>query len=126
MVDVDLNKYPTDYRGRQSFVFVRAIEKVVARCYTYSMGGVTQLLPEYGGPAIDSKRIPGPMVMRDIGEYTSPVDGSHITSRGQHRDHVRRHDLVEVGNERIGSLEKSIDTGGSIGRDIKKALESAS
>lgn len=40
-----------------------------------------------------------PAVMSDIGEYQSQVDGSMITSRSQHREHLRKHNCVEVGSE---------------------------
>ena len=42
-----------------------------------------------------------PRVMRDIAEYTSPMDGTRITSRSQHRDHMKRHRVIEVGNEQV-------------------------
>jgi hypothetical protein len=40
-----------------------------------------------------------PMVQADIKPYRSMIDGSMITSRSQHRDHLRQHNCVEVGNE---------------------------
>lgn len=38
-------------------------------------------------------------VYGDIQPYKSMVDGSMITSRSQHREHLRRHGVVEVGND---------------------------
>ena len=40
-----------------------------------------------------------PMVMKDIQPYQSMIDGSEITSRSRHREHLREHGCVEVGNE---------------------------
>ena len=40
-----------------------------------------------------------PEVMPDIHEYRSMVDGSIITSRSRHREHLRDHGMVEVGND---------------------------
>lgn len=40
-----------------------------------------------------------PMVMGDIQPYQSMVTGEMITSRSVHREHLRRHQLIEVGNE---------------------------
>ncbi len=40
-----------------------------------------------------------PMVMPDIHPYKSMVTGEVITSRSSHRDHLKAHKLVEVGNE---------------------------
>ena len=42
-----------------------------------------------------------PLVQPDIQPYQSMVDGSWITSRSQHREHVRSHGLIEYGNEKI-------------------------
>lgn len=41
----------------------------------------------------------GPMVMPDIQPYTSMIDGSTITSRSKHREHLRAHGYQEVGND---------------------------
>lgn len=38
-------------------------------------------------------------VQGEIEPYQSMVDGTWITSRTQHREHLRRHGCVEVGNE---------------------------
>lgn len=38
-------------------------------------------------------------VLGDIAPYKSMVDGSMIEGRRQHRDHLRRNNLLEVGNE---------------------------
>lgn len=38
-------------------------------------------------------------VMPDIQPYQSMADGSMIMSRSQHREHLKRHNLVEVGND---------------------------
>lgn len=39
------------------------------------------------------------LVMPDIKPYTSMIDGSQITSRSQHREHLRSNHCTEVGNE---------------------------
>lgn len=40
-------------------------------------------------------------VMPDIAPYRSVIDGSMITGRKQHRDHLRAHGCFEVGNEKL-------------------------
>jgi hypothetical protein len=101
----DLSEYPPDWKGRRTYVYV-AGQGVIPVIYTYFQGGNRQLLPEYGGPDYEDKAHgSGIMVMRDIGEYKSVVDGTNITSRSHHREHIRRHDLVEVGNERVRQQE---------------------
>jgi hypothetical protein len=53
----------------------------------------------------------GPMVMPDIAPYKSMIDGSMITSRSVHRDHLRQHGCIEVGNEKMETkLPPPIDT----------------
>lgn len=41
----------------------------------------------------------GPMVFGDIKPYKSMIDGTLITSRSQHREHLKAHGCVEVGND---------------------------
>lgn len=50
---------------------------------------------KYGFPSY-----PAPMVISDIAPYRSAVTGERIVGRRQHRDHLRDHGLVEVGNEK--------------------------
>lgn len=38
-------------------------------------------------------------IQNDIKPYKSMVDGTMITSRSQHRNHLRRHNCIEVGDE---------------------------
>jgi hypothetical protein len=40
-----------------------------------------------------------PMVMADIQPYKSMINGEMITSRSQHRSHLKQHGMVEIGNE---------------------------
>lgn len=42
-----------------------------------------------------------PQIMLDIKPYTSMVDGSMITSRSKHREHLRQHNCIEIGNEKM-------------------------
>lgn len=40
-----------------------------------------------------------PMIQSDIEGYISQVDGSWIDSKSKHRDHLKRHRMIEVGND---------------------------
>ena len=63
----------------------------------------------------------GPMIITDIEPYRSVATGEVVSGRRQHRDMLRAHGLVEVGNERFPprrSLEMP-----PAGADIKRALE---
>jgi hypothetical protein len=41
----------------------------------------------------------GPMVIDDIAPYRSQITGEMITSRSQHREHLRAHGCVEIGDQ---------------------------
>lgn len=47
----------------------------------------------------------GHMVMPEIKPYKSMITGEMITSRAQHRAHLKRHGCVEVGNETAAQLK---------------------
>lgn len=38
-------------------------------------------------------------IMEDIKPYKSMIDGREITSRSTHREHLRAHGCIEIGNE---------------------------
>ena len=40
-----------------------------------------------------------PIIMPDIQPYQSMADGSMITSRSHHREHLKQHNCIEIGNE---------------------------
>jgi hypothetical protein len=42
-----------------------------------------------------------PVVMNDIQPYKSMQTGEIITSRSQHRTHLKQHGLIEIGNEKM-------------------------
>lgn len=42
----------------------------------------------------------GPYVIPDIEPYRSVITGEVISGRRQHRDHLRAHGCIEVGNEK--------------------------
>lgn len=53
-----------------------------------------------------AERPRGPYIMTDIRPYRSVIDGSMITSRSQHREHLARHGCHEVGNEEPAPLRE--------------------
>lgn len=69
----------------------------------------------------DSPATPqGPMVVKDIAPYKSMVTGEMIGGRRQHREHLRTHNMVEVGNE-VVPIRKP--THPSVAPDLKAALQ---
>ena len=43
----------------------------------------------------------GLLIIPDIQPYQSVIDGSVIAGRRQHREHLKAHDCIEVGNEKM-------------------------
>ena len=60
-------------------------------------------------------------VVEDMKPYVSPLDKTVISSRKQHRDHMIKHDVIEVGNERITPKKKKI-AGVGLKEDLIKAF----
>lgn len=66
-----------------------------------------ELIPaeEYVRPSSDA-----PMILGDLQPYKSMITGEMINGRRQHREHLRQHGCIEVGNEKIGQRrEVSVD-----------------
>ena len=61
------------------------------------------------------------MVMSDIGGYISQVDGSWIESRSKHRDHLKRHGMIELGND-VPTNVKSIEISRKSQEQRKRAI----
>ena len=59
-----------------------------------------------------------PGIMPDIQPYQSMADGSMITSRSQHRAHLRQHNCIEIGNE---SMETKVAPPTDNRREILRA-----
>ena len=57
-----------------------------------------ELVPkdEYVPPASDA-----PFIVGDIAPYRSMITGEVIPGRRQHREHLRQHGCIEVGNEKL-------------------------
>ena len=49
-----------------------------------------------------------PMVMSDIEGYVSQVDGTWIKSRSHHRNHLKQHKMIELGND-VPTQHKKIE-----------------
>jgi hypothetical protein len=59
---------------------------------------------------LDKGKKPGHQIMLDIQPYKSMVDGSMITSRSKHREHLRQHNCIEIGNETMQNTPPPIPT----------------
>lgn len=62
-----------------------------------------------------------PMVMKDVEPYRSVIDGSVIGGRRQHRDHLKAHGCIEVGNEM--PTHRPTSTLPPVAQDIQRAMQ---
>lgn len=60
-------------------------------------------------------------IIADIEAYRSPLDGSMITSRSRHRDHMREHGVIEMGNEYPKDRRQEVEMPRA-GNDIAQAM----
>ncbi len=63
-----------------------------------------------------------PYVQGDIDPYHSVITGRLITSRSEHRTHLRQHGMIEVGNEMPQSVRSPAPP---VATDIIAALEAS-
>lgn len=80
---------------------------------------------QVNGELIPKDRYDGPVksglqIIPDIKPYQSVITGEEISSRSKHRAHLKRYDMVEIGNERIPP-KKMPDVPG-LKNDILKAM----
>lgn len=76
-------------------------------------------LPKHCGETM-RRIITAPFVQSDIGGYKSMATGEWISSRSKHREHLRKHGLIEIGNEKISQPKQKADP--TIRRDIINAV----
>ena len=88
----------------------------------YERGELVYLNPKYQAPK-RSEIVAAPYFMKDISEYKSPLDGQMITTRSQHRDHMREHGVIEVGNERMPTAKAEPKVDKELGHAIKRRLD---
>ena len=50
-----------------------------------------------------------PMIQSDIQGYVSQIDGSWIDSKSKHRNHLKQHGCIEVGNEKMSNATPKQD-----------------
>jgi hypothetical protein len=75
-------------------------------------------------PSLARSDLAAPLVQTDLAPYRSMRTGELIGGRAQHREHLARHGLIEVGNERaaFAPLPPVGPAPGEIARDIKREL----
>ena len=66
-----------------------------------------------------------PMIIRDVQPYRSTITGEVIGSRSHHREHLRAHGCIEVGNEPIRD-RAPLESPPGLGEDIARAYDQLS
>jgi hypothetical protein len=119
----DLFEYPADHVGTRHYVSVRGYSRSIPRYKTFrGTDGYNRVLPEFGGVE-QPYTSDSPFIMPDKQPYVSPMDGSYITSRSAHREHMRKHNAVECGDRPVGELKPQQGRKLS-GRDIADVIRS--
>lgn len=120
----DLYEFPAEYYGRKTYVSVQGHSKSIPALYTYKgTDGRNHVLPEYGGTdKYFTKPNNFPMIMPGIQAFVSPIDGTVIHSRAGVRDHEKRHDVIQVGDDKLPPRTEAAPMPRA-GHDIKRALE---
>lgn len=119
----DLYDFPSDYVGRKCYVSVRGHLRSIPKYKTYrAADGYNRLHPDFGG-TFECVNAGSPMIMRDMEPVASTLEpGVMVTSRSQHRELMRKHNVIEVGNERLPSRPRDVH-GPVTGRDIANAIK---
>jgi hypothetical protein len=123
MQDVDnLYDFPADHVGRRTYVSVAGHVRSVPKYKTYKgSDSRNHLLPQYGGEPFEETT--GPYYMPDKQPYQSPMDGSYITSRPAHQEHMRKHGVMEAGDIPLDLSHRNRDTHRPVtGREIADVI----
>lgn len=119
---LDLYEFPADYTGRKTYVGVQGHLKSIPKYKTYiGTDRRNHLRPEYGG-TWDHLGNTSTFLLPDKLEYVSPMDGSVISSRSTHNEHMRRHDVVEAGDIKFGSIQRQHEMA-PVRPDIMRSIE---
>jgi hypothetical protein len=76
-------------------------------------------LPEHCGSRM-VRAVTAPYVIGDINPYRSMATGEYVMGRAQHRDHLKRHGLIEIGNEKQTKAKPEVGIG--LKRDIADVM----
>lgn len=118
----ELYEFPAGHVGRKSYVGVRGHSKSVPKFKTYrGADGYNHLLPEYGGNW-DGLGNQSTFIMPDKDGYQSPMDGKFVEGRAAHREHMKRHNVLEAGDMTMGSYGTRDTNIGGLRDDLRGAF----
>lgn len=78
-------------------------------------------LPDHCGKKM-FRAVCAPMVISDIQPYRSMATGEMIGGRAQHREHLKKHGLIEVGNEKIPAKPQPKESTTDLKADLYKVV----
>ena len=122
--DDNLYEYPDTHCGNRSYVSVRGHSRSIPRYKTYKgSDGHYYVHPDFGGD-LSGIAMGTFTYMPDKQPYRSPLDGTEVTSRSQHREHMIRHNVIEAGDMPVGHMNgaKRGPDMPSVGRDVADIL----
>lgn len=96
--------------SRQRWIWDRGLNTFVPAAEFYAR--------KYEGMA--SSHLPAPLLIRDTEPYRSVITGEMIQGRRQHRDHLKAHGCIEVGNEYVPP--KPMPDLPPVARDVQRAM----
>lgn len=66
-----------------------------------------------------------PYIIGDKGAYLSPMDRTVVDGRTAHKEHMRKHGVIEAGDMKPGEMARSDEPAG-IRQDIQRAISEVS
>lgn len=120
----DLYDYPERHAGRKVFVSVSGHTRSIPKYKTYKgSDSRNHILPEYGGDS-EATLNGSAYILPDKAPYQSPMDGTYITSRSHHREHMRKHNAIEAGDMPMPTAQRNRDVHRPIsGREIADSIK---
>lgn len=64
-----------------------------------------------------------PFYFGDKPAYKSPMDRTVVDGRTAHREHMKKHNVVEAGDVKMGDNSTDRAPMGSVGADIRRAIQ---
>lgn len=117
---IDLHEYPSGHVGTRHYVSVRGYSRSIPRYKTFrGQDGYNYVLPEFGGTEMPCTS-GSPFLLPDKMPYISPMDGTAVSSRSTHREHMRKHGVEEAPDMPVQARRDEPDK--SIPHDIIRAM----
>lgn len=73
--------------------------------------------------SVQRSDLPCPYVVPDVPEHRNMATGEMVTSRSRHREILKEHNLIEIGNEAMPTTRDLGPKKGEIAKEIKETIE---